>query len=121
MFEIVALMLLSQQPMAPVAEGIASYYSVESSGDVTASGDTMRDDAMTCAMLDGEFGTHYLVVAENGNAVVVRLNDRGPYIKGRVIDLTPAAIRKLHPTDGLLKVKVFQLGQAPPPMPSKVR
>ncbi|MBN2308714.1 MAG: hypothetical protein JXR94_07060 [Candidatus Hydrogenedentes bacterium] len=118
MFELVALMLLSQQPMAPVAEGLASYYTVESSSRITASGEAMRDDTMTCAMLDGELGTYYLVVADNGNSVVVRLNDRGPYVKGRVVDLTEAAIRKLHPRSGLLHVKVYQLGQTPPPRPT---
>ena len=69
----------------------------------------MRDDALTCAMLEGEFGAHYLIVAENGRSVVCRLNDRGPYIEGRVIDLSEAAIRRLHPTAGTLDVKVYRL------------
>jgi peptidoglycan lytic transglycosylase len=111
MFELVALLLLTQQPMQPVVEGPASYYTVQSSSRVTASGERMRDDLYTCAMRKGEFGTHYLVVAENGRSVVVRLNDRGPYVRGRVIDLSKAAIRKLHPRHGLLKVKVYELGQ----------
>ena len=114
MFELIALTLLSQQPMQPVTEGIASYYTVHSSGAVTASGERMRDGALTCAMLDGEFGEYYLVVAENGRSVICRLNDRGPYIKGRVIDLSRAAMRELHHEAGLLHVKVYRLGSRPP-------
>ncbi len=117
MFEVIALMLLSQQPVQPFVEGVASYYTVESSGVVTASGERMRDDVMTCAMRDGEFGDHFLVVADNGNSVVCRLNDRGPYVKGRVIDLSRTAMRKLAGRKGLVKVKVYHLGAAPPARP----
>jgi len=115
MLGVVALLLLSQQPLQPVAEGVASYYTVESSSTLTASGERMQDDAYTCAMLDGEFGTNYLVVAENGNSVVVRLNDRGPYVDGRVIDLSEAAMRALHPTSGLVEVTVYEIGKDPSP------
>ena len=114
MLEVIALVLLSQQPVTPFVEGTASYYTVASSSTLTASGETMRDDLFTCAMLDGTFGGYYLVVAENGRSVIVKLNDRGPYIGERVIDLSEAAIRKLHPTAGLLEVKVFALGKNPP-------
>ncbi len=114
MFEIVALVLLSQQPLVPVAEGVASYYTVASSSHVTASGERLRDDDYTCAMVDGEFGMCYLVVADNGNSVVVRLNDRGPYVGKRVIDLSRAAIRELHPQSGLVKVKIYPLGKLDP-------
>lgn len=114
MFELIALTLLSQQPMQPVTEGIASYYTVRSSGAITASGERLRDCAMTCAMLDGEFGDYFLVVAENGRSVVCRLNDRGPYKRGRVIDLSKAAMRELHHEAGLLNVKVYRLGNRPP-------
>lgn len=114
MFQIVALILLSQQPLQPVAEGWASYYTVQSSSHLTASGERMRDDQLTCAMQDGEFGGYYLVVAENGKSVVCKLNDRGPYVKGRVIDLSKAAMRSLDTKAGLLKVKVYRLGLDPP-------
>lgn len=113
MFEVVALLLLSQQPLQPVIEGVASYYTVESSGAITASGEPMRDDAYTCAMRGGEFNSWYLVVAENGRSVMVRLNDRGPYVDGRVIDLSEAAMRKLDNEAGLLNVRVYALGKAP--------
>jgi rare lipoprotein A len=115
MFELVALMLLSQQPPEPFVEGMASYYTVASSSAVTASGERLRDNAMTCAMREGEFGNYYLVVAANGRSVVARLNDRGPYVKQRVIDLSKAAMRKLHPSNGLMYVKVYELGDKVPP------
>lgn len=115
MLEIIAFVLLSHQPMAPVAEGVASYYTVESAGTRTASGERLNDGDFTCAMLQGAFGEYVLVVAENGRSVVCRLNDRGPFTRGRVIDLSRAAMRELHPTAGLLTVKVFRLGTNPPP------
>ena len=109
MFEIVALVLLSQQPLLPVAEGMASYYTT-SCGTVTASGERLQDNSMTCAMRTGEFGDYVLVVAENGNSVVCRINDRGPYVKNRIIDLSRSAMRQLDARAGLLKVKVYSLG-----------
>ena len=114
LLEIMAFVLLSHQPLQPATEGIASFYTSTSSSAITASGERLRDDAFTCAMRDGEFGDFYLVVAENGNSVVCRLNDRGPYVKGRVIDLTKAAMRKLHPEAGLVGVKIYHLGADPP-------
>lgn len=115
MLEIIAFVLLSHQPLPPIAEGVASYYTVESAGSRTASGERMDDNDLTCAMLQGEFGEYVLVVAENGRSVVCRLNDRGPFTRGRVIDLSKAAMRQLHATAGLLSVKVYRLGTHPPP------
>lgn len=114
MFEIMALVLLSQQPFTPVVEGLASFYTARENTPITASGERLRDDRFSCAMLDGKFGDYYLVVADNGRSVVCKLNDRGPYIKGRVIDLSKAAMRELHATSGLLNVKVYRLGSDPP-------
>lgn len=119
MFEIVALMLLSQQPLQPLLEGEASYYTVSSSSSVTASGETLRDDLYTCAMRMGEFGERLLVVAENGNSVVVKLNDRGPFVSDRVIDLSEAAMRKLDPDAGLVDVKIYRLGTRKSPVPER--
>jgi len=114
MFSVIALMLLSQQPLVPFVQGEASYYTVASSSSRTASGERMRDNEFTCAMRDGNFGDYFLVLAENGKSCVVRLNDRGPYVPGRVIDLSQAAMRQLCMTSGTLDVKVFRLGSRPP-------
>ena len=68
--------------------GIASVYS----GGRTASGETMNPGAMTAAHRTLPFGTNVTVVNNtNGCTVVVRINDRGPFVRGRVIDLSPAA------------------------------
>jgi rare lipoprotein A len=68
--------------------GIASVYS----GGRTANGEQMNAQAMTAAHRTLPFGTHVTVVNNtNGRAVVVRINDRGPFVRGRVIDLSPAA------------------------------
>ena len=114
LLEIMAFVLLSHQPLQPVTEGMASYYTSSSSSVKTASGERLRDEEFTCAMRDGVFGDYYLVVAENGKSVICRLNDRGPYVRGRVIDLTKSAMRELHPRAGLVRVKVFHLGADPP-------
>lgn len=114
MFELVALLLLSQQPLQPVVEGMASYYTVAETSSRTASGEPFRNDAYTCAMNTGEFGQHFLVVAENGKSVVCRLNDRGPHVRNRVIDLSRAAMRKLDSRAGTLRVKVYPLGERVP-------
>ncbi len=109
MIQLLALMLISQQPLQHVAQGEASYYTVHSSGTRTASGDMLDDNLYTCAMRKEEIGSYVLVVADNGNSVVCRVNDRGPFSKGRVIDLTEAAMRKLHTSAGTLKVQVYRI------------
>ncbi|MFA7691641.1 MAG: hypothetical protein GX117_13215 [Candidatus Hydrogenedentes bacterium] len=121
MLEIIAFVLFSHQPMTPMLEGTASYYTVQSAGAMTASGERLQNGEMTCAMLQGEFGEYFLVVAENGRSVVCRLNDRGPFTKNRVIDLSQAAMRELHPTAGLLQVKIYRLGANPPAELTKLR
>jgi rare lipoprotein A len=68
--------------------GLASVYS----GGLTASGEHMNSAAMTAAHRTLPFGTIVTVTNNrNGNSVVVRINDRGPFVRGRVIDLSPAA------------------------------
>ncbi len=112
------ILLFSQQPETLAQEGLASFYTVASSSDLTASGETMVDEALTCAMLSGNFGEHYRITASNGRSVVVRLNDRGPYIEGRNIDLSEAAMRVLDPSlkNGVMKVRIqrFQEESIPP-------
>ena len=73
--------------------GMASYYGNES-GSKTASGQRFNQNAMTCAHRSLPFGTK-LRVTHGGNSVVVTVNDRGPFIKGRVLDLSTAAARAI--------------------------
>jgi rare lipoprotein A len=71
--------------------GMASYYGNES-GSRTASGQRMNASAMTCAHRSLPFGTK-LKVTHGGRSVVVTVNDRGPFIRGRVLDLSTGAAR----------------------------
>ncbi len=71
--------------------GMASYYGNES-GSRTASGQRMNASAMTCAHRSLPFGTK-LRVTHGGRSVVVTVNDRGPFIRGRVLDLSTGAAR----------------------------
>jgi rare lipoprotein A len=82
--------------------GIASVYS----GGRTASGERMNSTAMTAAHRTLPFGTKVTVINNrNGSAVVVRINDRGPFVRGRVIDLSPAAARAIG-VSGLAQVSL---------------
>ena len=71
--------------------GMASFYGNES-GSKTASGQRFNQNAMTCAHRSLPFGTK-LRVTHGGNSVVVTVNDRGPFVRGRVLDLSTAAAR----------------------------
>src|SRR6266850_2277145 len=71
--------------------GMASYYGNES-GSRTASGQRFNQNAMTAAHRTLPFGTK-LRVTHGGRSVIVTVNDRGPFIKGRVLDLSTAAAR----------------------------
>jgi rare lipoprotein A len=71
--------------------GMASYYGNES-GSKTASGQRFNQSAMTCAHRSLPFGTK-LRVTHGGRSVVVTVNDRGPFIRGRVLDLSTGAAR----------------------------
>jgi rare lipoprotein A len=73
--------------LASAQTGIASVYS----GERTANGEYAHAHALTAAHRTLPFGTKVKVTnLTTGRSVIVRINDRGPYIKGRIIDLTPA-------------------------------
>jgi rare lipoprotein A len=73
--------------------GMASYYGNES-GSQTASGQRFNQNAMTCAHRSLPFGTK-LRVTHGGQSVVVTVNDRGPFVRGRVLDLSTGAARAI--------------------------
>jgi rare lipoprotein A len=91
-----------------VQEGIASYYAHKFHGRTTASGETYDMMAMTAAHRTLPFGTRVRVVnKENGKAVVVRINDRGPFVEGRVIDVSFRAAEDLDMIQaGLVRCRV---------------
>jgi len=79
---------------ATAETGIASVYAY--SGGKTASGERANPGGLTAAHRTLKFGTQVRVTnRRNGRNVVVRINDRGPFVRGRVIDITPAAARAL--------------------------
>lgn len=96
----------------PEVLGIASVYANELRGRLTADGERYNPDALTAASLQFPLGTHVRVEnLANGKHVVVRINDRGPYDPGRIIDLSARAARALGlEKPGLAKVRVQAVG-----------
>jgi rare lipoprotein A len=89
--------------------GIASWYSVKSSSEWTASGERFSDDALTCAVMDYPFGTMLKVTnINNSKFVLVRVNDTGNFKKyGRIIDLSKGAFAKIaNLKQGVITVKI---------------
>jgi rare lipoprotein A len=98
-------------PLTALAQsGIASVYAYE--GGRTASGERASPGALTAAHRTLPFGTMVRVTnRSSGRSVVVRINDRGPFVRGRIIDLTPAAARALG-FSGLANVEVDVVGRS---------
>ena len=89
---------------AQAETGIASVYGYD--GQKTANGERANPRGMTAAHKSLPFGTMVTVVNKrNGRQVTVRINDRGPFISGRIIDLTPAAASELG-FSGLAPVQI---------------
>ena len=88
--------------------GLASYYGQVHDGRRTANGERFDMQAMTAAHRTLPFGTQVRVTnLANGQDVVLRINDRGPYVRGRMIDVSYAAARRiglLH--DGVARVRM---------------
>lgn len=89
--------------------GMASWYGGKFHGRKTASGERYNQNAMTAAHKTLPFGTR-VRVSRGNRSVVVRINDRGPFIKGRVIDLSRAAAAQLG-VSGVAPVKLTVLGR----------
>ncbi|MEL7145162.1 MAG: septal ring lytic transglycosylase RlpA family protein [Bacteroidota bacterium] len=91
--------------------GVASWYGPGFHGKKTANGETFNTRALTAAHRTLPFGTRLLVRnVKNGQEVIVRINDRGPYAKNRIIDLSKAAAEKLSMIQaGTASVQLFLL------------
>lgn len=91
-----------------VETGIAAYYATAFHGRRTASGSIYDERDLTAAHRTLPFGTRVRVThLENGKEVVVTINDRGPFTKGRVIDLSREAARRLDLIrDGVARVRL---------------
>lgn len=93
--------------------GMASYYADKFEGRITASGEIFQQSKLTAAHHDLPFGTFVKITnLENGNSVVVVINDRGPYIGNRIIDISKKAAIKLDFIDkDLTEVRLEVLEQ----------
>lgn len=91
-----------------VFHGEASYYGPGFEGKLTANGETFNSSEMTCAHKTLPFNTMLKVTRDDtGASVVVRVNDRGPYAKGRILDLSAGAGKKIGlDKDGHAKVTI---------------
>jgi len=97
-----------------VETGIASWYGPGFHGQRTASGEIYNMYKLTAAHRTLPLGTYVLVKnLENGRSVVVKVNDRGPFVSGRIIDLSYAAAKRIGMLrKGTAKVRIVALGRA---------
>jgi rare lipoprotein A len=88
--------------------GKASYYSDNLSGSKTANGERYKPTEYTAAHKKLPFGTKVKVTnTQNGKSITVRINDRGPFVPGRIIDLSKAAAKDIGMLQaGVIKVKI---------------
>lgn len=98
-----------------VQEGMASWYGADYAGRKTASGEIFDPNAMTAAHPHLQFGFQLRVTyLKTGQSVIVRINDRGPYDRGRIIDLSEAAASAIGlRTDGVGRVRIETAPERP--------
>ncbi len=105
---LIAFICCAVQPVTAATTGLASYYK---SGKHTANGERYNPNGLTAAHRNLPFGTRLRVTnLRNGKSVIVRVNDRGPFIKRRVLDLSfgAAKVIGLHRT-GIAKIRYVVL------------
>ena len=103
---------------AQTIKGKATFYSKRATGSRTANGERLHHDSLTCAHRTFPFNTMLRVKnPANGCEVVVRVTDRGPFIRGRIIDLSWRAAKELGIiAQGVAMVEVENLGKAGKPI-----
>jgi rare lipoprotein A len=95
---VATLLTLGFTPLQPqeLEQGKASFYAKRLAGRKTASGERLHNDSLTCAHRSYPFGTLLKVMnPANGRSVIVRVTDRGPFVRGRIIDLSWRAAKEL--------------------------
>jgi rare lipoprotein A len=99
-----------------VQKGLASWYGPDFHGKLTSNKEIYNMHALTAAHKTLPFGTYVRVTnLNNGKSIVVRINDRGPFVKGRIIDLSYAAAKKLAmDITGVAPVKIKVLKKYSP-------
>lgn len=95
------------------AEGVASYYSDKLHGNTTANGEVYDRFQLTGAHRELPFGTWLAVTnLDNGKTVEVRINDRGPFVEGRIVDVSRRAAEQLDFIEkGLTRVRVEEMAR----------
>lgn len=95
-FLTLAVAIVVATASSQIQHGKASFYSKRATGARTSSGERLHHDSLTCAHRTHPFGTLLKVTNErNGREVIVRVTDRGPHTRGRIIDLSHAAAEEL--------------------------
>lgn len=94
--------------------GKASFYGPGFHGKLTANGEVYDQNALTCAHKELPFDTQLRVtLLATGKSIVVRVNDRGPYKKGRILDLSVEAARRIGMSEmgtGTVRAEIIKLG-----------
>jgi rare lipoprotein A len=95
--------------------GLGSYYAPRFDGKETASGEIYREDGLTAAHRTLPFGTLVRVTnTVNGKNILLRVNDRGPWVEGRIIDVSYRAAQELgFLEEGLARLRVEVVGTSP--------
>lgn len=124
MLRMIGLLLLGSGLLSPTLltaqtdSGLASFYSDSLAGHKTASGEPYDPAAFTAAHPNLRFGIRLVVTnPANGKAVTVRVNDRGPFVEGRILDLSRAAADAIGLTEvgvGPVEVRVLKAGEDGP-------
>lgn len=97
----------SQSQVKPYQIGVASWYGKQFHGKTTANGEDFDMFELTAAHRQLPLGTYAKVTnLRNGKWIIVRVNDRGPYVSGRVMDLSYGAARMLNFRSGLERVRI---------------
>lgn len=98
-----------------VQEGIASWYGGRWIGRLTANGEHYHSGDVTAAHKKLPFNTPVRITdLKTGKSIIVRINNRGPFVKGRIIDLSVAAAKQLGTYDrGLARVRIEALRRIP--------
>ena len=105
----------AQSVQPPSERGIASWYGAPYHGQRSASGEIYDQEKLTAAHRTLPFGTRVRVRRlDRGGSVVVRINDRGPFVKSRIIDPSHAAAARLGITDGGVAPVTLELVETPP-------
>ncbi len=108
------LQLAARSSHAHVQQGKASYYARHHHGKKTASGERFDQNKLVAAHRNLPFGTRVRVTnLRNGRQVTVRITDRGPFVKGRIIDLSRSAAKRLDMVrSGITHVRIETLPQS---------